>query len=144
MSYPVTGAAMGIYTLDQSGAGQAAGINPNEKVNGPNNPANGYIQIYMTGLGGTNPPGITGEVAPIDGSNLKFSPFTLTASVGGVPTPVQYAGSAPGFVYGVMQLNVVLPANGPRGNVPLVIYGLDPQSPFTSGASQPGVTIWVQ
>jgi len=144
MSYPVTGAAMGIYALDQSGAGQAAATNLNGAVNAPNNPANGYIQVFMTGLGVTNPPGVNGGIAPIDGSDLKFSPLTLTASIGSVPAAVEYAGSAPGFVYGVMQLNVDIPANAPRGNVPLIIYALDPQPPFTSGASQPGVTIWVQ
>jgi len=44
-----------------------------------------------------------------------------TATVGGVAGTVTYAGSAPGFVGGVNQMNILLSANTPSGNVPLII-----------------------
>ncbi len=45
----------------------------------------------------------------------------VTATVNGVAAQVQYAGSAPGEVYGVMQVNVLLPTTLPAGTLPIVI-----------------------
>ena len=46
----------------------------------------------------------------------------MTATIGGVAADVQYAGSAPGIVSGVMQVNLLIPANAPVGNnVPIVV-----------------------
>ena len=61
----------------------------------------------------------------------------MTATVGGVPAQVQYYGSAPGLVYGVMQVNVQIPASVPSGVVPVVVT-------VGSTNSQSGVTLVVQ
>jgi uncharacterized protein (TIGR03437 family) len=46
----------------------------------------------------------------------------VTATIGGQPAAVQYAGSAPGSIYGVMQVNVQVPPNiSPGSTVPVVI-----------------------
>ena len=54
----------------------------------------------------------------------------VTATIGGIPATVQYYGSAPGIVYGVMQVNITVPANAPSGgNVPVQItVGNSPDS----------------
>jgi uncharacterized protein (TIGR03437 family) len=46
----------------------------------------------------------------------------VTATVGGIPATVQFAGAAPGLVTGVFQINVLIPANVTPGNaVPVMI-----------------------
>jgi uncharacterized protein (TIGR03437 family) len=135
ISYNVVAAVPGIYTLNQAGSGQGAIENQDFSINGPNNPAakGSVVSIYMTGEGITSPPSVTGQVAV----NLNHPVLPVTATVNGVTAPVQYSGSAPGLVYGVMQVNVQLPANTPSGIVPIVI---------TVGTtnSQSGVTLAVQ
>ena len=77
--------------------------------------AGDYIQIFVTGLGKATPGGDpngkvlpTGSVAPADGSVLYKTVQTPTATVGGVATPVQFSGIAPGFS-GLYQVNVQVP-----------------------------------
>ena len=81
----------------------------------------------MTGEGvTTNPvPGTTvgplpvnGAIAPLNGSGLFQTTLPVTATVGGMPARVLYYGSAPGIIYGVMQVNVEIPANAPSGTCP--------------------------
>jgi uncharacterized protein (TIGR03437 family) len=43
----------------------------------------------------------------------------VSQTVGSLPAQVLYAGAAPGLVAGVLQINVVIPADAPSGNVPL-------------------------
>ncbi len=139
ITYNVTQTVPGIYTLNQQGTGQGAIVNQTGIVNGASAPAlkNSVVQIYMTGEGVTSPPSPTGQVAPTDGTGLNHPLLTVTATVGGIPATVQYQGSAPGIVYGVMQVNVVIPPNAPSGNVPIVV---------TVGTvnSQSGVTVALQ
>jgi uncharacterized protein (TIGR03437 family) len=76
-------------------------------------------------------------VAPNSAAGLKRPILPVTATVGGLPATVIYAGSAPGFVTGVMQVNVQIPANAASGAQPLIItVGNTP--------SQAGVTVAVQ
>jgi uncharacterized protein (TIGR03437 family) len=76
-------------------------------------------------------------VAPVDGTGLNQPNQTVTVTIGGVNAPVQYAGSAPGLVYGVMQVNALVPSTVASGNQPIVV---------TVGAanSQAGVTVAIQ
>ena len=47
---------------------------------------------------------------------------TPSAVIGGITADVQYAGATPGFVMGVSQWNVVVPANAPSGPaVPVLV-----------------------
>jgi uncharacterized protein (TIGR03437 family) len=130
----------GIYTLNQAGNGPGATLNQDGSVNGPGKPAarGSVVAVYMTGEGQTTPGGADGAVIPIDGSGLKKPSLVVTATIGGVSAPVLYAGSAPGIVSGVMQVNVQIPAGAPAGGaVPLVVtVGTTP--------SQSGVTVAVQ
>jgi uncharacterized protein (TIGR03437 family) len=108
---PVSATAPGLFTLDTTGSGQALAVNfPSFTVNSASNPipAGGVITLYATGEGQTTPSGVDGKLAP------TMQPFpmpvqTVTATVGGLSAVVSYAGAAPGFVAGVMQVNLQVP-----------------------------------
>jgi uncharacterized protein (TIGR03437 family) len=70
------------------------------------------LVIYATGLGQTNPAGLTGYPAP--GSPLSSALSAASVTLGGMNLPVSYAGLAPGEV-GVYQINVTVPGNIPTG-----------------------------
>jgi uncharacterized protein (TIGR03437 family) len=68
----------------------------------------------------------------------------VTCSVGGIPATVSYAGSAPGLVSGIIQVNIQIPDKAPSGpEVPLVI-SLESSDKSFSSSSQAGVTIAVE
>jgi uncharacterized protein (TIGR03437 family) len=80
---------------------------------------NDTLVLYATGLGQTNPAGLTGYPAP--GDPLANALAVPTVSLGGMNLPVLYAGLAPGEV-GVYQINVQVPGNAPVGlGMPLTI-----------------------
>jgi uncharacterized protein (TIGR03437 family) len=119
----IADSAPGIYTLNSQGFGQAAAINQNGTFNGTG--ANGTIpatqgsivSIYATGGGQTNPTSVTGSVSST--TQLLNLIGKATATVGGAPATVTFAGAAPGLVTGVVQVNIQLP-NGVTGdNVPI-------------------------
>ena len=65
-----------------------------------------YFSLFATGCGQTNPGGKTGGVAT---NELKRVAQSVTATVGGRGAEVAYAGTAPGLVEGVCQINVRVP-----------------------------------
>ena len=72
------------------------------------------------------------------GTSLSASMSMFVDNVGGVPVEVTYAGSAPGLVSGLMQVNVRLNPDVPRGNnVPLELR-------VGPAPSAPGVTIAIR
>jgi uncharacterized protein (TIGR03437 family) len=76
--------------------------------------------VYATGLGATNPSVATGTVSP-GGQGLAVAVVQPTATVGGLPAVVHFAGLTPGFV-GLYQVNVQIPAGVTVGSdVPVVI-----------------------
>jgi hypothetical protein len=111
----VVDTAPGVFTLNSQGTGNAAALNQNGTVNGPQNPAvqGQAVVLYLTGEGQTNPQGVNGQVS--SGANLKRPTAFVSAKIGGVPAIVDYAGSAPGLVSGVMQLNLRVPSGLPSG-----------------------------
>jgi uncharacterized protein (TIGR03437 family) len=124
-SYFVSAAVPGIYTLNTSGSGPGAIINQDGiTVNSPNAPEKrgNVIAVYMTGEGQTDPQGADGAIIPAVISALKKPVLPVKATIGGVSAQVAYAGSAPGLVSGVMQVNLVIPANAPTGGaVPVIV-----------------------
>jgi uncharacterized protein (TIGR03437 family) len=134
---PVVGSAPGVFTLDATGTGQAAAVNQDGTVNSATNPAvrGSVISLYATGEGQTSPAGVTGSVTQ---SNTKTPLLPVTANIGGIEATVQYAGSAPDEVAGLLQVNAVVPLGAGPGSaapVTLSVGGI---------ASQAGVTIAVK
>jgi uncharacterized protein (TIGR03437 family) len=118
---PVATSAPSLFTLNQSGAGQAAAINADGTVNTAANPVGigGFISLYATGEGQTAPASVDGRIA---GSIPAGPVLPVRVTVGGVPAITQYAGSAPGQVAGLMQVNVQIPSGvQPGGYVPVVL-----------------------
>lgn len=132
----ITLVAPGIFTLLANGRGPAAALNDDYSLNTIANPATrgSYIVLYATGLGEL-------ESRPArDGApetRMVLHKTVPTASVGMKPAFVYYAGSAPGLVSAVSQVNVQIPPDAPSGEVELKL---------TSGttSSQNGVTIFIK
>jgi endo-1,4-beta-xylanase len=133
-SVPVAPAAPAVFALDASGAGPGAILNQDNSVNSAANPAavGSVVQVFGTGGGITTPGGADGALA----ATAQPQALTPTATVGGVAAAVQYAGTAPGLVNGVMQVNIQIPqvASGPH---PLVIA-------MGTASSQSNITVVVR
>jgi len=110
-------ASPALFTFDQSGQGQAAAVNQDgtNAINGAAHPIKigSYIALYITGAGQTNPPGADGLVGAVP---YPLPLESVTATIGGKPAYVQYAGGASGLVAGVMQVNLQIPAGIAAGN----------------------------
>jgi uncharacterized protein (TIGR03437 family) len=119
------------------GSGQGAILNQDNSPNSSSNPAavGTVLQVFMTGAGQMNPAGVDGQLA---GSTPALPLGVVTASIGGVPATVQYAGTSSGLVEGVTQVNVQIPQGAPSGSaVPIVVQvGANP--------SPSGVTVAIQ
>lgn len=120
MTLAVTASAPGIFSIDSSGSGPGAILNQDYSVNSAANPAarGSVVMIYATGEGQTQPAGRDGVIT---GATLATPALGVSAEIGGVPATVLYAGSAPGLVAGVLQVNVVLPDGVGVGVVPVVV-----------------------
>ena len=120
-----------------SGTGQAAAINNKDgSINGAGHPAKvgDYVQLYITGVGQTNPAGTDGLInaAPLP---VPVAPVKVT--IGGQTATVNFAGGAPGTVAGVIQVNAQIPSGITAGAaVPVVVQ-------VGTSNSQPNVTIAV-
>jgi len=134
----VVPAAIGIFSVNSSGVGQAVAMNQDGSFNSPLNPAApGLIVTFLaTGAGQLSPAGVDGAVVTAD--NLPRPVLPVHAIVGGQPAEVQYAGGAPGIVEGVIQVNLRIPAASQTGDaVPLLLQVGD-------STSQPGITLAIQ
>jgi uncharacterized protein (TIGR03437 family) len=139
---------LAIYTFDSSGSGPGiVANNTTGQLITASNPAHAadYLVIYCTGLGPLQGP--HGEPEPADGvaapTNIVFrTKATVTATIGGVSTPVLFSGLTPTLV-GLYQANVQVPAGATPGSaVPLVITATDSQTGATAQSNS--VTIAVQ
>jgi uncharacterized protein (TIGR03437 family) len=140
ITYNIAQTAPGIYSLNAQGTGPGAIINQDGvTVNGATTPAakGSIVSVYMTGEGQTSPGGVDGTIIPAVVSALKSPLGKVTATVGGVDAQVLYAGSAPGLLSGVMQVNVMIPSTAQSGAQAIVVS-------VGGVASQNGVTVAVQ
>jgi uncharacterized protein (TIGR03437 family) len=130
----------GIFTNDSTGGGQGAILNQDYSRNSSSNPARKgtAVSVYATGFGAVSPPISDGVLAPdAPSSNIQL----VTATVDNESATVLYAGTAPGLVAGVTQVNVVIPQAARSGNVPIMIRFGDGLSTY---ATQPNVTVAIQ
>ncbi len=137
VSVPVSRAAPAIYSQNSSGGGAGSVLNVNGTLNTPANPTTpgAYVFVYATGEGQTNPPGVDGQ---LNGITAPIPTQMVTATIGGLPAFVQYAGGVASLVAGVIQINLQVPQGvTPGNNVPLIIN-------IGGATTQVGVTIAVQ
>jgi uncharacterized protein (TIGR03437 family) len=82
---------------------------------------------------------VTGKVTTVSATPpLTPAPLLPVAvTVGGLPANWSFAGEAPGFVSGVMQLNLTLPPGVGSGAQPIVVS-------IGGNQSQTGVTVSIQ
>ncbi len=135
----VAAASPALFTLNQSGTGQAVAYNQDGTgaLNGPAAPIKigSSILMYITGMGQTNPAGVDGQVAT---APLAAPVLPVTATIGGAAATVTYKGEIQGVVNGVMAVVVQIPSGIAAGNavtVTVTVGGV---------ATQTGVTIAVK
>jgi uncharacterized protein (TIGR03437 family) len=117
--------APGIF---QYGTNRAVAQNQDNSINASDNPAKvgSTIIVYMTGGGPLDHTVATGAGAPSSPLSRLLQP--ITATIGGQPATVSFAGLTPGFV-GLVQVNLVVPALA-SGSYPVVLKA----NAFTSNA----------
>jgi uncharacterized protein (TIGR03437 family) len=134
--FRMSAASPALFTATQTGHDQVAALNQDGSANSPTRPASpgNVVAFFVSGGGRTQPVLADGVIA---GSQLRSSASPVTATVAGSPAEVVYAGSAPGLVSGIFQVNVRIPASTPSGNHVFVSLAV-------AGASTPdGATIAV-
>jgi len=136
-SIPVAASIPGVFTSNDGGSGQAVVYNQDGTVNTATNPAakGTVIVLYATGEGTTNPPGQDGLISSSD--VLREPVLAVSLTIGGQTAQVLYAGSAPGNVAGVMEVEAIVPAGTASGAAAVVLT-------VGSAASQANVTVNVK
>jgi uncharacterized protein (TIGR03437 family) len=132
----VSGSAPGVFTMDSSGSGAGAILNQDGTLNSSVNPASpgSVVVLFLTGAGETDPPGTEGMLST---DVLATLALPVSVAIGGEPAQVIYAGSVPGLIAGVAQVNVVVPEGVSLGEVPVIVR-------IGNVTSQSGVTLSVQ
>lgn len=120
----------GLFTVDATGVGQVLAYNQDNTLNDASHPAKDgtVIQLFGTGYGVV--PGAPPDGQPAQG--LITTPITPVVFINAKPADVQFSGLAPNFV-GLWQINAVVPADAPPGqvNVVIVMNGIiSTQDPF--------------
>jgi uncharacterized protein (TIGR03437 family) len=136
-SVPLVPAAPALFTLSNTGTGQAAALNQDNTFNGPLAPAprGSVLQLYATGEGLLSPAAESGTVASAQPARPRL-PIEVT--IGGVAAPVLYAGPSPGAAHGLLQVNVAVPQRVEPGEAVPVLLNVGESS------SPGGVTVAVR
>lgn len=131
---PVATASPGILSLSQNGNGQGVILNTNYSVTDAAHPAKPGSYIVIVDTGG----GLVDQSFP-DGRIINFLDryprviAPVSVFIGGKEAVVTYAGQAPRFVYGALQVNAIVPLDVPSGvqDVVLTIDGKKNQQRIT-------------
>lgn len=113
--------APALFTIDGSGGGQAAALLANTAtVADSSDPAarGDYVECFGSGFGPLTNSVPDGEPASL--TQLAFTKYPVSATVGGQPAAVTFSGAAPGLV-GIYQINIQIPASAPVGNAVQVV-----------------------
>jgi uncharacterized protein (TIGR03437 family) len=109
VNFVVAATGPGVFTPPQSNHVLARNL-ADGTLNASETPARPgqYVTAYLTGQGLVDPKVTTGDVAP---SSPPFSEplAAVQVKIGGVAATVQFAGLAPGFIDGLLQMNVLVP-----------------------------------
>jgi uncharacterized protein (TIGR03118 family) len=133
LQVPLAATAPGLFPF----SGGALAFNQDGTLNSATNAAAAgtVVVLYATGLGQTDPAGVDGT--RYGSLVLAETVAPVTATVGGKTAVVVYAGSAPGQLSGVMQVEVVVPAGAGAGAVPVVVTA-------AGASSQTGATVYLK
>jgi trimeric autotransporter adhesin len=125
-----------IFTTGTDGTGPGAILNQDYSTNSPQNPAapGSFVMVYGTGFGVLTPAPADGQITAVAAATNA----TVSATIGGVPAQVTYAGAAPGLVSGVNQINVSVPQGLPANPFTPIVLTIG------SASTQPGVTVAIQ
>jgi len=144
VNLPLAASAPAIFSTGSSpGSGQGAILNFDNIPNSLSVPAaaGSIVQVYMTGEGRLSPAGVTGSITCSAGCDsigqIPVPLLNATALVNNRPAVIGFIGEAPGFVSGVLQVNLIIPLDTPSGNIPISIS-------VGGIASQPEVTVAVK
>jgi uncharacterized protein (TIGR03437 family) len=104
----IVDASPALFTVNETGTGQASARNQDYTRNGAAGPAarGSILMVYGTGFGVTNPLGQDG---------LSWIARAVNATIGGLPAEVTFAGLAPGYTRGLQQINIRIPDDCPIG-----------------------------
>jgi uncharacterized protein (TIGR03437 family) len=96
-----------IVGVFQNADGSAKALNQDGTINSSSNPAKvgSIVSIWATGLSGNSGAPVDGQLSTVANNWCSFCQIT----VGSVNETVTYAGTAPGLIDGVMQVNFVVP-----------------------------------
>ncbi len=110
-SIPVAAIAPALFTQSGTGTGPGAVLNQDYSLNSLMTPASAdsILMVFGTGFGSLQ--SVVTDGQPVSGAILLTQP--VSATIGGVPASVTYAGSAPGLVAGLTQINVRVPEGLP-------------------------------
>ena len=120
-----------IFTAFGTGSGQAAAVNPQGVLNGGASPASvgGYLSLWVTGIADASAPDFGPAAIATDAVPLSFP---IQMFIGGVEQIVAYAGTAPGMLEAVIQIDVQIVPGTPSGPQPvLIVVGVE-ESPETT------------
>jgi uncharacterized protein (TIGR03437 family) len=138
----------GVFTFGGLGQGQGAILNYDTAtgsyvINAAKTaaPRGSAVSIYVTGMGDLkSPPAVpNGAVA---GAAVLLADNTVRVDIDGQPAVVSYAGTSPGAVAGLVQINTIVPPTVRAG--PAIPLTVSIGTAVTSRRSQPGVTIAVK
>ena len=130
----IVDASPALFTVNSSGTGQASVLNQDYTYNGAEAPAvpaarGSILMVYGTGFGAAKPPGQDG---------LSWLAAEVSATIGGLPAEVTFAGLAPESTPGLQQINIRIPDDCPTGAaVPIRLQ-------IGGHSTQPGATIAVE
>ncbi len=142
----------GVFTFGGVGQGQAAILNFDSStgsytVNSAKTQAarNSAISIFVTGVGDVDPNAalVNGAVAPSNPINLAVDPTTVHVDIDGQPAVVTYAGTSPGAVAGLVQINAIVPLAATVGGTDSLTVSIGTAA-TSLRRSQPGVTMGVK
>ena len=120
-SIPVQAATPALFTANSSGIGQVAALNKDGSVNSSSNPASGgtVVVLYATGAGALNPAVPDGTI--VSSAPLPAPVLPVLVTIGGQNANILYAGSAPQFVAGAIQINAQIPTGIAPGSAAVVL-----------------------
>lgn len=111
----------GIFMSGTGASARPAVFHADWSLNSSTNPVSKgqAVIFYLTGEGQTQPAGVDGKLALV---TYPRPLLNVSVAIGGVQAKVDYAGAAPYYVAGLMQVNAFVPDTAPSGAaVPVVI-----------------------